>query len=367
MKIAMAVLRKFRLSTLFLVFLIILAASLLNCGEKSPQAPDDNINYNDTIPPAAITNLTVRTPTTTSITLVWMAPGDDGTTGQAAEYDIRYSSSLITEQNWDSALQVSGVAAPKPANQLETFIVNGLSSAEDHFFAIKTSDEEGNQSQISNCPMGTTAQELSPPAAITDLEASASSETEVLLTWTAPGDDGLIGTASQYDIRYMPWRSAGFNWSDATSVIGEPVPKPGGEPDSFIVDGLDPETNYYFAMMTSDEVPNVSEVSNVAFALGYFVYLLFIPNPVHIGNEVEVHFKASTSNVVINVLAYRHQPPEYYIIKHLVDNTFPPGTNVVKWDLTDDEGDPVSWGIQYPVILYWGEGKVDSVALRVLY
>ena len=45
----------------------------------------------DTTPPAAVSNLATSSPTTNSITLNWTAPGDDGSTGTATTYDIRYS------------------------------------------------------------------------------------------------------------------------------------------------------------------------------------------------------------------------------------------------------------------------------------
>ena len=41
------------------------------------------------------------------ITLTWTAPGDDGTTGTATTYDIRYSTSAINEGNWAAATQAS--------------------------------------------------------------------------------------------------------------------------------------------------------------------------------------------------------------------------------------------------------------------
>ena len=40
------------------------------------------------------------------------------------------------------------------------------------------------------------------PAAVTDLAVEAAAGRSVALTWTAPGDDGMFGTASGYDLRY---------------------------------------------------------------------------------------------------------------------------------------------------------------------
>ncbi len=55
------------------------------------------------------------------------------------------------------------------------------------------------------------------------------------------------------------------NWDAATSVTtGVPTPAVAGTPESMEVTGLAPQTTYYFAIKTSDEIPNVSQVSNSA-------------------------------------------------------------------------------------------------------
>ena len=110
----------------------------------------------DNIAPAAIINLATSNPTGGSITLAWTAPGDDGNVGTASQYDIRYSTSTITNANWASATQVSGETAPKPAGSSESFTVTGLNPTTTYYFAIKTADEIPNWSGISNSPSATT-------------------------------------------------------------------------------------------------------------------------------------------------------------------------------------------------------------------
>ena len=105
--------------------------------------------------------------------------------------------------------------------------------------------------------------DLTPPAPITDLAASNPTSNSINLTWTAPGDDGNSGTASQYDIRYSTSNITETNWGDATQCTGEPTPKSAGNSESFVVTGLNPNTTYYFAVKTADEVPNWSLISNV--------------------------------------------------------------------------------------------------------
>jgi phosphodiesterase/alkaline phosphatase D-like protein len=104
----------------------------------------------------------------TSITLTWTSPGDDSVTGTAAQYDIRYSTSLITTANFASATQVSGETAPKIAGSAETFTVTGLTPSTNYYFAIKTADEVPNWSGISNVVSISTLDNV-PPAAIKNL------------------------------------------------------------------------------------------------------------------------------------------------------------------------------------------------------
>ena len=92
-----------------------------------------------------------------SVQLSWTAPGDDGATGTATTYDVRYSTSPITEANWASATQATGEPSPQVAGSAETFTVTGLSASTTYYFAIKTSDEFPNESAISNVPSVATA------------------------------------------------------------------------------------------------------------------------------------------------------------------------------------------------------------------
>jgi len=85
----------------------------------------------------------------------------------------------------------------------------------------------------------------------------------VTLTWTAPGDDGYEGTASEYDVRYLEGTIINeSNWDSASQATGVPAPQAAGSSETFTVTGLDAETNYHFAVKTADEVPIWSGVSN---------------------------------------------------------------------------------------------------------
>ena len=118
----------------------------------SPTAPEV-----DHIAPGQITTLAAGNATTSSIELSWNAPGDDDATGTATSYDIRRSTSPITDGNFGSADQVSGAPAPAVAGTLQSMTVTGLSEGTTYYFAIKTSDEVPNTSLISNLPSAGTS------------------------------------------------------------------------------------------------------------------------------------------------------------------------------------------------------------------
>ena len=73
----------------------------------------------------------------TSLKLVWTAPGDDGSTGTAASYDIRYSTATITSANWSNATPLTTVPVPVAAGTTQSKLVRGLSPGTTYYFAMK--------------------------------------------------------------------------------------------------------------------------------------------------------------------------------------------------------------------------------------
>jgi hypothetical protein len=88
--------------------------------------------------------------------------------------------------------------------------------------------------------------------------------------WTAPGDDGNVGTVSAYELYYDtkppgPDTTAWWNavpFSQRLSLI--PPLASAGQADSTHVMGLTQGTTYYFVIVARDEAANSSGFSNVA-------------------------------------------------------------------------------------------------------
>jgi predicted CxxxxCH...CXXCH cytochrome family protein len=106
------------------------------------------------------------------------------------------------------------------------------------------------------------------PSAIDDLLAQARPKTgSVWLTWTAPGDDyGNHGRADHYEIRYSTAAINEGNFASASLATNTPSPDFGGHIQNFEVTGVNPGTNYFFAIKTFDEAGNASLISTAKAA-----------------------------------------------------------------------------------------------------
>ncbi|MBN2355042.1 Ig-like domain-containing protein [candidate division KSB1 bacterium] len=103
--------------------------------------------------------------------------------------------------------------------------------------------------------------DTTPPAAPT-LSVGTITSSSVQLSWTAPGDDGTGGGAAlEYDLRVSTATITNANFSSATRYPTS-TPKSPGSAESITVSGLSSDTDYFFAIKASDEVPNWSAISN---------------------------------------------------------------------------------------------------------
>ncbi len=133
---------------------VLLLLGNLHCDDDDPSQP-----ASDRTAPAQVTSLDVETGSATdsSLTLTWIAPGDDANTGQAARYDLRWSTGDLDEDaEWEAATPVTGLPSPQPAGSIETITVAGLAPDMTYAFALVAEDEAGNRSPRSNVATGTT-------------------------------------------------------------------------------------------------------------------------------------------------------------------------------------------------------------------
>lgn len=143
---------------------------------------------------------------------------------------------------------------------LSSFIILVLTACGGGGSSGSDDDDDNNGNPPPNNPPTT---DTTSPAQITNLTAQTASSSSIELSWTASGDDGNQGTASEYDIRYSTSSINNGNWGSATRANNEPLPGVNGSAESFVVSGLSANTQYFFAVKVLDEANNESALSNV--------------------------------------------------------------------------------------------------------
>ena len=157
--------------------------------------------------------------------------------------------------------------------------------------------------------------------------AAETTGSSITLTWTAPGDDGLIGTATRYDLRYSIAPITPQNFTLATQVSGVPVPGAPRSVQTFTVTSLAPSQRYYFAIRTADERSNWSAISNV-------VQKTAPSSPVDVPNSVvAISFSTPWPN------------PAGRVVRTLASGMQSSGETALFWDLADNLGHPVGAGV----------------------
>jgi hypothetical protein len=104
----------------------------------------------DQTAPDPVTNLASGNCTSNSITLSWSAPYDS-TFGGVQAYDIRYSTSVIANDNdFNNATSIIFAGQSDTSGTPKSFCVNGLAFNTTYHFAIKAMDMWSNKSLMSN-------------------------------------------------------------------------------------------------------------------------------------------------------------------------------------------------------------------------
>jgi len=341
--------------------------------------------YEDRIPPAPVQNLSVVSPYgMTSMAVSWTAPGDDGTGETCTKYDLRYSTSPITASNFNSATFVTSTPPPSSAGFPECQVITGLTACTTYYFAIKTMDEAGNWSGISNVRSAITECDINRTATCPSVTpdnvapgnifvTTSAGNASMALTWTAPGDDGTSGTASEYDLRFSPTSITAANF-DSTARATITAPHAAGSQECRVVTGLCTGTLYYFAIKTKDERDHWSGISNVTTGItkssgsvakcgrgtlqvqsgpsddadappdspGSLSFSKPYPNPARGSTRFQIDVPGSIQGAKLRIDVFDVAGRR---VRSLVDQTASQGQSQIEWNLLDSSGRRVASGL----------------------
>ncbi len=157
--------------------------------ENNP--PDDTPD--DTTPPARVTDLEVLEVETHRVRLGWHATGDDGMTGRASSYDLRFATEPLTEANFEDATPVSGLDAPREPGAIESATVEGLLAETTYHFALVVVDDEGNRSAVSEAVEALTLPGEELPEGPDEPPSTKFEEEGIVISWDESPDPSVIG------------------------------------------------------------------------------------------------------------------------------------------------------------------------------
>ncbi len=217
------------------------------------------------------------------------------------------------------------------------------------------------------------AEDRGAPAPVTSLAAVGVNSTSVRLSWYATGDDGLLGRAAAYRVRYAaaPILDEAA-WEAATPVADPPVPADPGQPQAMTVTGLAMGTTYHFCLRVADDAGNLSPLSNDAAATTTTGTLLLSPSfaPAYGTTEQEFTFSvvyqdaegdpAATAEVLIDgtpraMTAGAGDPADG--VTYTLATTLPAGAHTVAFHFADGQGGEVTLGLD--------DGPLVGVAVLV--
>ncbi|MFC1501713.1 FG-GAP-like repeat-containing protein, partial [Elusimicrobiota bacterium] len=227
----------------------------------------------DIVAPSGVTDLSGTTGNIEGeVILNWSSPGDNDwnhiiSTG--SQFKILHSTYITTWTRNLAQITVS-TSGTEPITPV-SYIVTGLDAGVTYYFRLWYADEMENWSNPSSTITVRTQTDSTPPSDITDLTAFTGSNTgEILLNWSAPGDDGwsnVLSTGSQFKVQHSSWDG---NWDrDSIPALSTSGVNP-YDSISYIVTGLTSGDTYYFMVWYADEAGNWATLSNTASAWAQF-------------------------------------------------------------------------------------------------
>ena len=198
----------------------------------------------DSVPPTFGGVETATATSSSQIDLTWTAATDD----VSASANIVYLVYISTTPGGQDFLVPPSYTT---AAGVTSFTVTGLTSSTTYYFVVRAKDEAGN---VETNTVEVSATTLTPtdsvPPTFGGVEtATATSSSQIDLTWTAATDD-VSASANIVYLVYISTTSGGQDFLTPSYTTAAGV-------TSFTVSGLASSTTYYFVVRAKDEAGNV--------------------------------------------------------------------------------------------------------------
>jgi hypothetical protein len=201
----------------------------------------------------------------------------------------------------------------------------------------------------------------------------------VTLLWTATGDNGTIGRAAKYDLRYTANGVKGtdtLSWWNTAAVVNMTthVPPPSGSRDSVVIAGLVAGKKYFAVLRIADASGNWSGFSNMATVdltrnvtgvdtaeAGAPKLVIGAPYPSPTSGTAQIALTLARSGpLVADVFDARGRR-----VRSLHEGTMEEGPHTLRWDGSAESGERAAAGV------YWirvaAQGVRKTVKLVVVH
>lgn len=203
----------------------------------------------DDVPPAPITDLAAAPGGQFGAArLTWTATGDDGSSGQALSYDLRWSANPIDPSAWPGGTTKLYTGTPVPAGGGEVYTFAGFPPGETVWFGLTAQDDGGNESALSNVVFLELPPDTAAPV-LSDIRSENVADRSAEIAWaTDESAEGevLYGLTEAYE-------------------IGVSGGGPGGTSHRATLSDLAPLTLYHYRVRAADGSGNVAESGDRTF------------------------------------------------------------------------------------------------------
>jgi len=244
----------------------------------------------DATPPNNVTDLNVHVleeTESTFISIEFTAPGDDQKSGTASSYELKFTENmtLLNDPYWDdldmtytiSEYDVeNGTLVPQLSGTNVKIVILGtkFELGVTYYMGMKSYDNLNLASDVSNIVKF--ERDTIAPNAVTDFNAKVDDSMDIVVEFTAPGDDFESGTASEYEVKFTDdinmLEDPDWNEIDESHVIkpndlsqGTLTPIVGGSKVQFTIKGskIPQGIPWYMAMKSIDNAKLTSGLSNI--------------------------------------------------------------------------------------------------------